>query len=63
MDDLVFDHLEIAPVEVVKQAARDFATALAESPQFKVFEQITECFRQDQSAQHVLRAYQEKQMA
>ncbi|WP_299758246.1 YlbF family regulator [uncultured Chloroflexus sp.] len=63
MDDLVFDHLEIAPVEVVKHAARDFATALAESPQFKVFEQMTERFRQDQSAQHVLQAYQEKQMA
>ena len=61
MDDKVFDDIEIAPPSVVKQAARDFAAAVAETPQFKAFEQVAERFRQDQTAQQALRAYQEKQ--
>lgn len=35
MNDLVYENIEIAPAEVVKRAARDFAAALAETPQFK----------------------------
>jgi len=61
MDDKVFDDIEIALPPVVKQAARDFAAAVAETPQFKAFEQVAERFRQDQTAQQALRAYQEKQ--
>lgn len=63
MDDKIFDDIEIAPPSVVKRAARDFAAALAESPQFKAFKQAADRFRQDQSAQQALGAYQEKQMA
>jgi cell fate (sporulation/competence/biofilm development) regulator YlbF (YheA/YmcA/DUF963 family) len=63
MDDQVFDDIEIAPPSVVKQAARDFAAALAEIPQFKAFEQAACCFRQDRAAQQALGAYQEKQMS
>lgn len=61
MDDKVFDDIEIAPPSVVKQAARDFAATLAETPQFKAFEQAADRFQQDQVAQEALRAYQEKQ--
>ncbi len=63
MNDLVYDNIEIAPVEVVKCAARDFASALAESPQFKTFEQAADRFRQDETAQHAMQAYQEKQQS
>ena len=63
MDDKVFDDIEIAPPSVVKRTARDFAAALAETPQFKAFEQAAERFRQDQTAQQALGAYQEKQIS
>lgn len=62
MDDQVFDNIEIAPPSVVLSAARAFAAALAETPQFEAFEQAAERFRQDQTAQQARGAYQEKQM-
>jgi cell fate (sporulation/competence/biofilm development) regulator YlbF (YheA/YmcA/DUF963 family) len=61
MDDKVFDDIGIAPPSVVKQAARNFAAVLAETPQFKAFEQAAHRFQQDPVAQEALRAYQEKQ--
>ena len=63
MDDKVFDDIDITPPSVVKQAARDFAAALAETPEFKAFEQAADRFRQDPVAQQALGAYQEKQLA
>ena len=63
MNDHVYDDIEIAPIEVVKRAARDFAAALSETPQFKAFEQAAERFRKDQAAQQALSAYQEKQQS
>jgi cell fate (sporulation/competence/biofilm development) regulator YlbF (YheA/YmcA/DUF963 family) len=63
MNDLVYDNIEIAPAEVVIRAARDFAAAVAESQQFKDFEHAAERFRQNQTAQQALGAYQEKQIA
>jgi cell fate (sporulation/competence/biofilm development) regulator YlbF (YheA/YmcA/DUF963 family) len=63
MDDKVFDDIETAPPSVVKSSARDFAAALAETPQFKAFEQAADRFRQDQAAQQAMGAYQEKQIA
>lgn len=63
MDDKVYDDIEIAPPSVVKHSAHDFAAALAETPQFKAFEQAANCFRQDQSAQQAMKAFQEKQNA
>lgn len=62
MDDKVFDDIETAPPSVVKNAARGFAAALAETPQFKAFEQAADRFRQDQAAQQAMGAYQEKQI-
>lgn len=63
MDNLVHNDIEIAPPSVVKRAARDFAAALAETSQFKAFEQAAERFRQNQAAQQAMGVYQEKQMA
>ncbi len=63
MDIKVFDDIEIAPASVVKRAARDFAAALSETPQSKAFKQAAEQFRQDQSAQEAVKAFQEKQMS
>ncbi|GAB4524758.1 MAG: hypothetical protein Fur0018_08580 [Anaerolineales bacterium] len=52
--------LEVAPLSVVKQAARDFAVALAETPQFKAFEEASLHFYKDAEAQQALQAYQRK---
>lgn len=61
MEDQAFDNIEVARPSVVLAAARDFAAALAETPQFKAFDEVAERFRQDQSAQQATSAYQEKQ--
>ena len=63
MNEFVFDDIEIAPPSVVKRTAHDFAAALAETPQFKTFEQAAERFRQDQVAQQAMQAYEEKQIS
>jgi cell fate (sporulation/competence/biofilm development) regulator YlbF (YheA/YmcA/DUF963 family) len=61
MDDKVVHDLETAPPSIVLKAAGDFAAALAETPQFKSFEQAAESFRNDPTAQQAMRAYREKQ--
>ena len=61
MEDKVSDDLETAPASIVLKAARDFAAALAETPQFKSFEQAAERFRNDQTAQQAMSIYREKQ--
>jgi cell fate (sporulation/competence/biofilm development) regulator YlbF (YheA/YmcA/DUF963 family) len=61
MKDEVYKEIEISPESIVKQAARDFAAALSETPQFKAFEQADLAFRQDQAAQQALLALQEMQ--
>jgi len=63
MEDMVSENIEIASPSVVMQAARDFAAALAETPQFKAFEQTAYAFRQDQTAQHAMQSYQQKQQS
>lgn len=62
MDDQVFDNIEAAPTSVVLSAARNFAAALVETPQYQAFEQAAERFRQDQAAQQAMEAYRQKQM-
>ncbi len=61
MKDSVNQDIEISSESVVKQATRDFALALSETPQFKTFEQADFVFLQDQAAQQALLALQEKQ--
>jgi cell fate (sporulation/competence/biofilm development) regulator YlbF (YheA/YmcA/DUF963 family) len=57
------NELEIVPPSVAHSAGHDFAAALAESQQFKTFEQATLRFRQDEAAQKDMQAYREKQQA
>lgn len=59
----VVDDMEIAPSSVVKQAARDFAAALSETPQFKAFEQVARVFQKDEVAQRAMQAYESKQQS
>ena len=61
MEDKVVDDLETAPPSIVLKAARDFAAALAETPEFKLFEQAAERLRNDEAAQQAMSAYREKQ--
>ena len=61
MDDKAINDIEVAPTSVVKQSARNFTSVLAETPQFKTFEQAAERFRQDQAAQQAMKAFQQKQ--
>lgn len=61
MENNPIDNLEVASVLVVKQAAHDFAAALAETQQFKSFEQTTLRYRLDEAAQKDMQAYRVKQ--
>ncbi len=63
MADLEVSELEIAPPSVIRQAARDFARALAATPQFRAFEAADEEMRTNQTAQQVIGAYQSKQQS
>ena len=62
MDDKVVNDLETASPSIIMKVAHDFAAALAETPQFKTFEDAADRFRQDQSAQQAMSAYRAKQM-
>ena len=61
MSDRAINGIEVAPTSVVKQSARNFASILAETSQFKSFEEAAERFRQDHAAQQAMKAFQEKQ--
>ena len=63
MVNMISEDIEMASPSVVKQAARDFAAALAETPQFIAFEQAAYAFRQDQTAQQAMQAYQQQQQS
>lgn len=59
----IVDDMEIAPPSVVKQAARDFAAVLSETPEFKAFEQAVRVFQKDEVAQRAMQAYESKQQS
>ena len=61
MDDPILNDIEVASPSVVKQAASDFANALAETPQFQAFEQAAWKLRQDENAQAALKAFRDQQ--
>ena len=63
MNDLIVNNLEVASVSVVKQAARDFAATLVETPNFRAFEKVSMHFQQDDAAQQAKQAYQQKQQS
>lgn len=60
MDDIKLNDIEVASPSVVRTAARDFAAALAETPQFKAFEQAYEALSKDNAAHQALSVYQAK---
>ena len=60
MNNIQLNDIEVASPSVVRAAARGFATALAETPQFKAFEQAYEAFKNDIAAHQSLSAYQDK---
>lgn len=55
--------LELALPLTARKAARDFAAALTETPQFKAFEDATEQLHRDEAARQALDAYQSKQQS
>jgi cell fate (sporulation/competence/biofilm development) regulator YlbF (YheA/YmcA/DUF963 family) len=63
MNDYDLNELELAPPEVVRQSARDFAAALVETPQFQAFEAATDQLNNDPIAQRAMEAYHAKQDA
>lgn len=63
MNDFRVNELEVAPPEVVRQAARDFAAALAETPQFKAYEEATDRLNHDPAAQQAIDAFQAKRQS
>lgn len=63
MPDLDLNELELAPASVVKQAARDFAATLAETPQFKAYEAAADRLNQDMEAQRAIAAFETKQQS
>ena len=60
MTDITTNDIDIASPSVVRTAARNFAAALAETPQFKAFEQAYEALNKDADALKTLSAYQAK---
>ena len=60
MPDYDVNELELAPPEVVRQAARDFAVALVETPQFKTYEAATDRLNHDPAVQQAIDAFQAK---
>jgi cell fate (sporulation/competence/biofilm development) regulator YlbF (YheA/YmcA/DUF963 family) len=63
MTDSIPDDQEIATPSVVRQAARDFASDLATTPQFRAFEQARQRLRADQAAQQATMVYLSKQQS
>ncbi len=59
--DTTWKDFEVASKEVVMQAAKQFAGALAETEQFQTFEQALFNMRQDAEAQSAIQAFQQKQ--
>lgn len=60
MDEMEPNEIEVASPAVVRTAARDFSTALAETPQFKAFERAYEALSHDTAAQQALSAFRDK---
>lgn len=60
MNQVELNDIEVASPLVVRAAARDFATALAETPQFKAFGSAYKALKDDASALQALSAYQDK---
>jgi cell fate (sporulation/competence/biofilm development) regulator YlbF (YheA/YmcA/DUF963 family) len=60
MEVMKLNEIEVASPSVVHEAGRNFAVALAETAQFKAFEQAYEALSHDVAAQQALTAFREK---
>jgi len=60
MTEIEMNDIDVASPSVVRAAARNFAAALAETAQFKAFEQAYEALNKDGEALKILAAYQAK---
>ena len=60
MNKIELNDIEVASPSVVHAAARDFAAALSNTPQFKAFELAYEALNKDTVAHQALSAYQAK---
>ncbi len=63
MTNLTMNDLELAPAAVVRQAACDFAAALADTAQFKTYEQAEARLKSDAAAQAAMQAFQQRQQS
>jgi cell fate (sporulation/competence/biofilm development) regulator YlbF (YheA/YmcA/DUF963 family) len=63
MNDDDLNELELATASVVKQAARDFAATLAETPQFKAYEEAADRLNHDTEAQRAIEAFEIRQQS
>jgi cell fate (sporulation/competence/biofilm development) regulator YlbF (YheA/YmcA/DUF963 family) len=63
MNDYELNELELAPASVVKQAARDFAATLAETPQFRAYEEAADRLNHDAGAQRAIDAFETRQQS
>src|SRR5512139_2405752 len=63
MPDFDLNELELAPPEVVRQSARDFAVVLAETRQFKAYEQAADRLNHDTAAQQAIDAFRAKRQS
>ena len=61
MEKSTLNELEIAPKRVVMQTAKQFAQTLADTPQYREFEQAYQAYRQDGEAQNILTKFQTRQ--
>lgn len=61
MEKSTLNELEIAPKSVVMQTAKQFAQTLADTPQYREFEQAYQAYRQDAEAQNILTKFQTRQ--
>lgn len=60
MNTVQLTDIDIAPASVVRSAARGFAAALADTPQYRAFEQAYDDLQHDAAAQQALALYQAK---
>ncbi len=60
MNEMELTGIEIAPPTAVRAAARGFAGAMVETPQFRAFELAYDTLRHDAAAQESLAAYRGK---
>lgn len=61
MVDIPWNELEVAPKSAVMEAAKQFAGAFSETPQFQAFEQAYFAYRKDAQAQTARQEFQKKQ--